>query len=62
MDKAVVCINGWAGRIESPCYVIGETPKKYRIKADQDIELPRKTLFAGESALVPKSAVRLESE
>ncbi len=58
----VVCKNTWAGRIESPCRVVGETPTRYRIEVDQNIVLPRGVLRPGTSALVPKTAVRFTDQ
>ncbi len=55
---AVVCLNGWAGRREYPCAIVGETPKRYRIRATVTIPLPSRTLAVGEATLVPKAAVR----
>jgi hypothetical protein len=60
MNKpAVVCVNSWAGRIEYPCRIVGETPKRWRIEVDMPVKLPRLVLHPGEVRLVPKSAVRL---
>lgn len=59
---AIVATNSWAGRIEHPCRVIGETSKRYRIEVDVETRLPRRTLAAGDRAMVPKSAVRLLGE
>ena len=51
---AVVILNSWAGRIEHPCRVVGETPTKYRITVDKPTVLPRRILQPGKVALVPK--------
>lgn len=56
--SAVVCTEGWAGRIESPCVVVGETKAGYIIQSDQQIYLPRRTLEPGKRAVVPKRAIR----
>lgn len=58
LGSAVVCTEGWAGRIESPCRVIKETKTKYLIESDQQIFLPTKTLKRGQRTLVPKRAIR----
>ena len=56
---AVVCLDGWSGRVERPVTVVGETPKRYRIRADDGIvKLPGRWLHIGQSTLVPKSAIR----
>jgi len=58
-SAALVCTNSWAGRLENPCRIVGETPKKYRIEVDETTELPGGPLQPGERRLVPKTAVRL---
>lgn len=57
--KAIV-LDTWAGRRYYPVEVVGETPKKARIKilAQGGVMLPgRRYLNYGEEALVPKHAV-----
>lgn len=56
--RAVLLVDGFAGRRELSCRVIGETPMKYRIEVDTETRLPRRTLMPGESALVPRWSVR----
>lgn len=55
--------DGWAGRWQSPVRIVGETSAKYRITSDKPVRLAGKNrwLSVGESALVPKHAVRRES-
>lgn len=54
-----LCLDSWAGRTNVPCEIVGETPKKYRIKLLKDSLLPSKKYGkAGEIVLVPKYAVR----
>jgi len=55
----VVCVETWAGRREYPVEIVGETPRRYRIRAQGEMLLPRRRLCAGDVALVPKSAVRV---
>ena len=56
---AYICLDGYAGRTEQAVMVIGETPKKYRIKAVMRTKLGgARWLYVGETALVPKYAVR----
>lgn len=58
---AYLCIDGYAGRQEQACIVIGETPKKYRIRAVMRTKLGgARWLYVGETALVPKTAVRFQ--
>lgn len=57
---AELCFNDYAGFRAIPVLVIGETPKRHRIEAVKDMRLAGRcrSLKAGESALVPKTAVR----
>lgn len=53
-------IDGWAGRHDYAVMVIGETPKKYRIRAvvtATPLAGRRRSLNVGEEALVPKHAI-----
>ena len=58
--NAVLCLNGWEGRTETPVEIVGETPKRYRIRANKRIKLAGRNrwLEIGQTALVPKYAVR----
>lgn len=58
--QGYVCIDGWGGRHDWAVIVIGETQKNYRIKAVVETKLPgrRRWLSVGDTALVPKYAVR----
>ena len=60
--KAVVCIESYAGRLEKPCRMIGETRKKYRIAVDTPTALPPgfNLLMPGETRLVPKHSIRFK--
>lgn len=56
---AVLCMDGWAGRSEQPVVVVGETPKRYRIRATERTRLPgNRWIEAGETTLVPRYAVK----
>jgi len=58
MREAVIVTDSYAGIVRHPCVVIGETPKKYRVRMKQRTRLPRcRWVYAGEITLVPKSAV-----
>jgi hypothetical protein len=61
--RAIFSLDGWAGRREHKCYVVGETPTRYRIAIrDQPLKLRGgRMLFGGQTALVPKRSVRFES-
>jgi len=52
-------LDGWEGRTRQQVEVIGQTPKRYRIRAIDRTRLagPR-WLNPGETALVPKTAMR----
>ena len=62
--NGILHTDGWAGRQQQPCEIIGETVKRYRIRAveGQELRLPfrgrgvRKILRSG-NVLVPKYAV-----
>ncbi len=54
-------LNGWAGRTEHRCMVIGETPKRYRIRVLQPTRLPSRRLADPQTpVMVPRDAVRLD--
>jgi hypothetical protein len=59
-EKGILCLDGWAGRSETPVEIVGETPKRYRIRAVQRMTLPGRARWidAGEIVLVPKYSVR----
>jgi len=55
-------IGGWSGRRKIPIDVIGETPDGIAIKAQENTFIPgRGILKAGQSAIVPKAAVKFEA-
>ena len=57
---AYVCVDGWAGRHDYAVMVIGETQKKYRIRAVMEMGLPGgRRLKQGDEAMIPKRAVRI---
>jgi hypothetical protein len=58
----VLCMDGWAGRMEVPVTIIGETPQRYRVILGRDCRLTGgRWGKAGETVLVPKYAVRVDS-
>lgn len=63
-QPAVFKMNGWAGYSETPCIVVGSTPKRYRVKLTRRCRLPGRGRWghAGEVVLMPKAAVRLEGD
>lgn len=56
-------LDGWGGRSESKVVVIGETPKRYRIRAIARTKLAGRDRYlnAGETTLVPKRALSFTS-
>lgn len=54
-------LDGWAGRHKQEVEVIGETPKRYRIRAIRETKLAGRSRYlrSGETALVPKAALVL---
>lgn len=64
-QAAVLVLNTYAGRREHPIEVVGETPKKYRVKIldEKSFPLPgKKTANPGEVVLVPKDAVTFPNQ
>jgi hypothetical protein len=57
--QGYIVTQSYAGRSEQAVLVIGETPKRYRIKAVMRTRMPGRYrwLEAGETALVPKRAL-----
>lgn len=54
----VLHMDGWAGRVEYPVTIIGETPKRFRVRLLMGTRLPgRREGYPGDVLLVPKSAV-----
>ena len=60
--KAYLVTNSFAGRRRVEVVIVGETPKRYRIRAIEGMKMPGRCrwLCAGETALVPKTAVEIE--
>lgn len=60
---AMLCLQSYAGRTEQLVVVVGETPKRYRIRALKWTRLGGGSRFlrAGDTALVPKYAVRFHA-
>lgn len=59
---AHLALETWAGLRLRPIEVIGETPKRYRVRLLEDTTLPSgRYRLAGEVVLVPKQAVRFEA-
>lgn len=58
MADHYLMLDGWAGRTLIPCEIVGETPKRTRIKLLERARLPGNRWFdAGQVALVPTKAV-----
>lgn len=62
-QQAWLLMDGWEGRTEQPILVVGETPQRYRIKAVARTKLAGRCrwIYTGETALVPKHAVRFST-
>jgi hypothetical protein len=60
---AQLLLTGWHGVSRHPVEVIGETPKRYRIRAEKLTRLAgrHRYLEPGKTALVPKAAIKFES-
>jgi hypothetical protein len=58
-SRAVIALDGWAGRIDVPVTVLGATRTRYRVRLEEEARLPgRRHRAAGAVVLVPKHAVR----
>lgn len=58
-------LDTYAGRMRHPVEVIGETPKRYRVRILESggVMLPgRRYMLCGEEVLVPKYAVRFDDD
>lgn len=57
---AYLVITGWHGTTATKVVTVGHTPKRFRIRAITRTRLPGRNrwLEPGETALVPRSAVR----
>lgn len=63
---AILHTDGWGGHQRQPCVVVGETPKRYRVRAlvGGELRVPSgrgviKILYPG-TRLAPKHAVTFE--
>jgi hypothetical protein len=57
-NKTLLCADGWAGRIETPCTILKETPKRFLVRVDADCSLPGRHVPKGRVLYIPKYAVR----
>ena len=60
--SAVLLIDSFAGRCEYPVLVVGETPKRYRIRAhERPVVLGGcgRVLAVGKETLVPRAVVKV---
>lgn len=57
-------LNGWHGLTGQEVEVLGETPKRIRIRALEETRLAgrNRVLYPGETALVPKYAVTTDND
>jgi hypothetical protein len=65
---AILHTDGWGGRQQQRCFVVGETTKRYRVRAytGGELRLPRrggvlKVLSSG-TYLVPKTAITFPAQ
>lgn len=59
--SGVLYMDSWAGRVEVPVTITGETPKYYRVILHGECLLPsRRWGLPGAHVSVPKTAVRLD--
>jgi len=57
--QAVVWFNGYFGTLSKRCVVVGETPKRYRVRWLEEVR--SKCIIAGDVTLVPKHAVEFQA-
>src|SRR5262245_28042174 len=55
--RGLLHLDGWAGRRRYPVEIIGETPKKYEVRAIVEMQLPGRSVKPGETDSVPKKSV-----
>lgn len=62
--RAVLHLDGWAGRTRQPCLVVSETPKRYRVRAlpGSELRVPKGRqglviIYPPGTHLVPKYAI-----
>lgn len=62
-QKAFLCMDDWSGFHKEPVEIIGETPKRYRVKLLSNCKLPGRNRSGniGDVILVPKHAVSFRS-
>jgi len=61
MGMPRLMLDGWGGRSEHPVEIVGETPKKYRVRLLGYVRLPGgREGKKGDVVLVPKHAVKKE--
>lgn len=57
--KTYFTLQSWAGITCHPVTIVGETPKKYRVRLEEETRMPNGKLYkAGDTVLVPKYAIR----
>lgn len=65
---ALLCLEGWEGRSETPVEVVGETAKRYRIICPPGVQAVKlagrhRYLRPGDgSVLVPKTAIKFKAK
>lgn len=62
MRTALLILHGWGGRLDQKVEIVGETPRRYRIRAITRTRLAGKYRYIepGQTALVPRGAVWLQ--
>jgi hypothetical protein len=57
-----ITVNSWAGRHRVKVTIVGVTPKRYRVRLEQDALMPGgRHMKAGDVTLVPRDVVQLEA-
>jgi hypothetical protein len=53
----LLCTDSWAGRAETPCTFMKETPNRFLVRVQEDCLLPGRHVKAGREVYVPKQAI-----
>jgi hypothetical protein len=58
-----ITLDSWAGRHRVQVTIVGVTPKRYRVRLEQDALMPGgRHMKAGDVTLVPRDVVQLEAQ
>jgi hypothetical protein len=61
-EQATLYLDTWAGRIGYSVEIYGETPKRYRVMALENVTIAKRLRLFGDTFLVPKTAIQRKQE